>query len=200
MPAKRWVAVAVSSLLLSSVLLSQSLVEIAQKERERRAALKGKKTVVVTNAALAKIKRKAAVEVAAPLPAEGARESPPAPAVVEPAPAVSVGSAGPKPPEPAAPTVAPSAAPPVPAARRELQEKWDKAKEYVELLTMKMGALYQEFNALRDPHAIEAVRKTISETYARLQTAQEEETKARLEFERSLGEEKKGSTPPLWIR
>jgi hypothetical protein len=191
MPAKRWAAVAVSSLLLSSVLLSQSLVEIAQKERERRAALKGKKTVVVTNAELAKVKRKSAVEVAA---------LPPAATLQKPAPAAPPDSAGPEPPEPPVSTVAPPSAPPVPAARQELQERWDKAKEYVELLTMKMGALYQEFNALRDPYAQEAVRKTISETYAKLQTAQEEEIKARLEFEKFIGEAKKKSTPSLWIK
>mgnify|MGYP001133368712 CR=1 FL=1 len=88
----------------------------------------------------------------------------------------------------------------VPPQLRELQERWDKAKEYVELLTLKMGALWQEFNGLRDPQAKEAVRQSISETYAKLSTAQEEETRARLEFERSLGETKKESTPQLWIR
>jgi len=191
MPAKRWAAVTVASLLLSSVLLSQSLVEIAQKERERRAALKGKKTVVVTNAELAKVKRKSAVEVAAPPPAAAPQES---------APAAAPGSAGPQAPESTASTVAPPSAPPVPAARQELQERWNKAKEYVELLTMKMGALYQEFNGLGDPHAKEAMRQTISETYAKLQTAQEEETRARQEFEKSLGEAKKESTPSIWVR
>jgi hypothetical protein len=63
-----------------------------------------------------------------------------------------------------------------------------------------MGALWQEFNGLRDPHAKDAVRQSISETYAKLHTAQEEETKARLEFERYLGEAKKESTPQLWVK
>jgi hypothetical protein len=191
MPAKRWAAVTVVSLLLSSILLSQSLTEIAQKERERRAALKGKKVVVVTNAELEKVKRKAAVEV---LPA------PPAAARQESAPAEPPASAGPKPMEPPGPTGSAPEPIPVRTTTQELQERWDKAKEYVELLTLKMGALWQQLNGLRDPHATEAVRQSISETYAKLHTAQEEETKARLEFEKSLGEAKKESAPQLWIK
>lgn len=188
-------AAAVGFFLLSSVLFSQSLVEIAQKERERRAALNGKKAVVVTNADLAKAKRKPAVEVparpsaspAVPASEESAPTEPPAPADVK---------------SEAAPALPPSPPPAelMSATLKDLQERWDKAKEYVELLTLKMGALWQEYNGLRDPGAKEAVRQSISETYAKLQTAQEVETKARLEFEKLLGESKKESTPPIWVR
>jgi hypothetical protein len=191
MPAKRWAAAAVSCLLLSSILLSQSLVEIAQKEKERRAALKGKKTVVVTNADLAKVKRKPAVESPAPPPAEASKESAPVPP-----PAATEPKSG-EPPVSASPPPAPA---PLPAGVQELQERWNKAKEYVELLTLKMGALWQEFNGLRDPNAKEGVRQAITETYAKLQTAQEEETKARQEFEKALGDAKKGSAPSIWVK
>ena len=191
MPAKRWAAVGVASLLLSSTLLSQSLVEIARKERERRAALQGQKAVVVTNAELNKVKRKPAVEVPAPPPAAAA-EKPAAPA--------PAGSAGTNPTAPTTSTGSPPPAVSFPPDVRELQEKWDKAKEYVELLTLKMGALWQELNGLRDPNAKEAVRQTISETYVKLQTAQEDETRARREFEKALGESKKEPAPSLWIK
>jgi hypothetical protein len=198
MPAKRWVALTVAPLLLSSMLLSQSLAEIAQKERERRAALKGQKVVVVTNAELGKVKRKPAVDVGEAPPAAPAAR--PSTAESEQAALTETPAAAAKPPE--TPTTA--GAPPGPAAVPQnlqvLQERWDKSKEYVELLTLKMSALWQEFNGLRDPHAQDAVRQSISETYAKLHTAQEEETKARLEFERSLGEAKKESTPQLWIK
>ena len=56
MPARRWAAAIISLLLLNSMLQSQSLAEIASKERERRAALKGKPAVVVTNAELGMVK------------------------------------------------------------------------------------------------------------------------------------------------
>jgi hypothetical protein len=194
MTAKRWIGVAVSFLLLSSFLLSQSLVEIAQKEKERRAALKGKKTVVVTNADLAKVRRKPAVESAASPPAEAPKESVPVAPPAPPAPAE------PKPAEPPVSDGSPPAPVPLPAGVQELQERWNKAKEYVELLTLKMGALWQEFNGVRDPIAKEGVRQAITETYAKLQTAQEEETKARQEFEKALGDAKKESAPSIWVR
>ena len=53
-------------LLLVSFLSSQSVTELSKKEKERRAAVKGKPASVVTNADLAKVKRKPAVEVAEP--------------------------------------------------------------------------------------------------------------------------------------
>ncbi len=201
MPAKRWAAAAAGVLLLGSTVFSQSLAEVAQKERARRAALKTKKVVVVTNADLAKAKRKAALEVlpapAAPAPAEPASVVPSAEKAAE---AAAPASAETKPQEAPSPAQAQPPADPAPANLKELQEKWDKAKEYVELLTLKMGALWQEFNGLRDPNAKEAVRLTISETYAKLQTAQEEEAKARQRFEKALGESKKESAPSLWVR
>jgi len=46
-----------------ALLSAQSLVELAKKEKERRAKLKKKSSVVVTNADLARIKKKPAVEV-----------------------------------------------------------------------------------------------------------------------------------------
>ena len=208
MSAKRRVAAAAVVILLGSFTVSfalpQSLAEIAQKEKERRAAHKGKKAVVVTNADLAKGERKPAVEgpVTSPAasPVGAAKGSPPASAGGGPQEASSPPAATP----PEAAASAPPAGLTAPAAisptTQELQDKWNKAKEYVELLTLKMGALWQQFNGITDPHAKEGMRQTISETYAKLATAQEEETKARLEFEKSLGEAKKGSTPQIWIK
>jgi hypothetical protein len=154
---------------------------------------------VVTNAELGKVKRKPAVDVreeprAAPAASASAAE-PGKAASAEPPAAEAA-----KPPETPAAAGSPPGPAAVPATLKELQERWDKSKEYVELLTLKMGALWQQFNGLTDPHAKEGVRQTISETYAKLQTAQEEETKARQEFEKALGETKKESTPQLWVK
>jgi hypothetical protein len=174
MAAKTLAIAVLTPLLLSSFLLSQSLTEIAKKERERRASLKGKKVTVVTNADLAKLKKKPALEI------------PPAPA------------------EPTPQATAPSTPPPAgdrnPTMLQEHQQRWDKAKEYVELLTLKMGALWQEFNGLRDAKSKEAVQQAIGETFAKLQTAQEEEARARQEFEKFLGETKKESATTIWFK
>ena len=53
-------------LLIVSFLHSQSVVELAKKEKERRAALKGKKSPVITNIDLLKVKKKPAVEIVDP--------------------------------------------------------------------------------------------------------------------------------------
>ena len=192
MPAKRLAALILTPLLLSSFLLSQSLAEIAQKERERRASMKGKKVVVITNADLARLKKKPALEVPA---------APPAPTLEEKAAAVPPAPPGQQPQDTPAPTTpAAPAKDSRPATLQELQQKLDKAKEYVELLTLKMGALWQELNGLRDAQAKEAVQQAIGETFVKLQTAQEEETRARQALEKFLADTRKESKPSIWIK
>jgi len=175
---------------LGSIVFSQTLAEIAQKERERRASLKGKKSVVGTNADLAKMKKKPALEIP---PTEAARE------------ATRPEAQGTTPPEtPPTETPAATAEPLTESAARatlrDLQDRWEKAKEYVELLTLKMGALWQEFYAMDNMTTREALQLSISETFVKLEKAQEEETTARQELEKFLGGQKRESTPSLWIR
>ncbi|MDH7512684.1 MAG: hypothetical protein QHH14_07045 [Clostridiales bacterium] len=176
--------------LAGSLLFSQTLAEIAKKERERRESLKGKKAVVVTNADLAKLKKKPALEM------------PPAPPHQE-LPGEQTAMATLSPVEEAA---GPSE-PPGPPQREEseatlknLQAKWEKATEYVELLTLKMSALWQQFYALDNLSSKEAVQQAIAETFIKLQDAQAEETRVRQELEKLLGQIKKDSAPSLWIR
>ncbi len=188
---------------LVSVCLSlgfgQTLAEIAKKERERRESLKGKKGIVVTNAELAKLKKKPALEI----PSGESQAEPEQPPV-----AASSNPTSPETlllPEAGEPATLP---PPAESASQSstdanliaLQERWEKAKEYVELLTLKMGALWQQFSNVDNPGAKEAIQLAISETFIKLQNAQEEEDKARQELERYLGQVKKESTPSLWIR
>jgi hypothetical protein len=190
MSAKRAISLLCLPVLLSSFLFSQSLAEIAKKERERRASLKGKKAVVVTNADLAKLKKKPALEVpAAPMATESEET---------------------KPAEPAAPAAAESPNLPLPggqpvqsaaqASLADLQARWEKAREYVELLTLKMGALWQEFYSLDGMTSREAIQLAISETFIKLEKAQEDEAKARGELEAFINQQKKESTPSIWIR
>ncbi len=64
MGTKKLLAALFLPLLLVSFLQSQSLAELAKKEKERRAALKGKHAAVVTTKDLAKSTRRPAVEAA----------------------------------------------------------------------------------------------------------------------------------------
>lgn len=52
--------------LLVSFLQSQSLVDIAKKEKERRESLKGRKAIVVTNEDIANIKKTPAIQLREP--------------------------------------------------------------------------------------------------------------------------------------
>ena len=190
MSAKRICALAFLISTLSSLLFPQTLAEIAQKERERRAALKGKKVTVITNADLAKLKKKPALETPPAPPALVTEEvvapeaAPPATAELQEQPAA----------------ILPAAGNPVPPDLKTLQERWDKAKEYVELLTLKMGALWQQFYGLEDMTTKDAVQQSIAETFIKLQKAQEEETQARQDLEKFLGQQKKEAAPSIWIR
>lgn len=190
MSAKRLFTAGLFLALLASFLHPQSLAEIAKKERERRAKLKTKAAVVVTNADLAKMKKKPALEVppAPPEPVLETGEIPQAQSA-----AANEGQ------EPAG-TASSSEENAPPPDLQALQEKWEKAREYVELLTLKMSALWQQFYGLVDAGAKEAVQKDIGETFIKLQKAQEDETQARLELEKFLQQQKSESAAEIWIR
>jgi len=190
MSAKRPLAHAFLKVILVSWLFPQTLAEVAQKERERRAQLKGKKAVVITNADLSKLKKKPALETPA---------GPPAP---EAEPIVAPEMKLPDQVGPSEPPAAEASPAPEPAAPdlKTLQERLDKAQEYVELLTLKMGALWQQFYSQEDMTTKDAVQQSIAETYIKLQKAQEEEIQARRDLERHLGEQRKKSGSSVWIR
>lgn len=190
MSAKKIISILCLPVFLSSFALSQTLAEIAQKERERRASLKGKKATVVTNADLAKLKKRPAVEVPAaqsPTETEGAEAPEQEPSTLPESPSLPLRSAPPD-----------ESATQIPLA--ELQARWEKAREYVELLTLKMGALWQEFYSLDDMTSREAIQLAISETFIKLEKAQEDEVKAQRELETFINQQKKESTPSIWIR
>jgi hypothetical protein len=63
-------------LVLSTLLVSQSLVDVAKKEKERREKLKGKTVKVVTNADLKSVRKTAAVTTQTAPPAEAAAAEP----------------------------------------------------------------------------------------------------------------------------
>jgi len=175
---------------MSSFLFPQTLAEIAQKERERRAALKGKKAAVITNATLAKLKKKPALETP---------PAPPAPVTEQVIPSEGTPTTTAEVQEPPA-SALPPADKPAPADLKAQQERWEKAKEYVELLTLKMGSLWQQFYGLEDMTTKDAIQRSIAETFIKLQSAQEEETLARQDLEKSLGQQKRNPDSSIWIR
>lgn len=172
-------------LVLVSFLSAQSVAELAKKEKERRAAVKGRKTAVVTNSDLARIKKKPAISGGAGeiVPVEEGNQA------AEGQPPAKEGQAEEAPPEVQAETP-PTAEEGIPghrmeiAARKaEIEDKALKAAEMVELLTTKMNALWQEFYNISDTRVRDQLEKTISETYAKLQRAQTEADKAQAELD-----------------
>ncbi|MBS3819504.1 hypothetical protein KGY73_08395 [bacterium] len=159
----------------SSLLFSQNVVELSKKEKERRAKLKGKKSVEITNADLKKARLHAAVSIPQ---AKGKKKMKPKPR--------PKASAPQSPPEPSKKTTSPS-----PSSSSEenldkkgsddqngtLKEKWEKAKEYVELLSLKLRALWQKFYSMDEMNSRAKIKKDISETHLRLKKAQQKAQK-----------------------
>jgi len=173
-------------LLLLSFLFSQSLVEVAKKEKERRDSLKAKKAVVITNADLVKLKKKPSltiIETGGPeTSAEAEPEAVPE-AYQEVAPRVE---RAPETEEALARSKKSSD-----EQRAELEEKWNKAKEYVDLLETKMNGLWQKFYALDDMISRDSIQQEISDTYVKLLKAQESEAKAREEVEKFVASQRR---------
>jgi len=166
-------------LFLTSVLSSQSLVDLAKKEKERREKLKGQKKIVVTNADLSNIKRGPALTTS--------RQ----PGDTE-ASATAGGSSDLSSMDKADPSQARSRTPGATGADRaepgqdtadELEQKWKNAREQVGLLTTRMNGLWQEFYSMDDMSSRETIQRQISETSLRLQKAKEDEARARKEFQ-----------------
>ncbi|MBN1939347.1 MAG: hypothetical protein JW843_07165 [Candidatus Aminicenantes bacterium] len=179
----RRLVAAVLSLGLAVCLSGQDLAGAAKKEKERREKLKNKAATVVTNSDLAKIKKKAAVENAAQprtemqtegqAPPDGEEGSPPEPAKKP----TAVGA------EPGKGLRVAEAEADAEIRRAELQEKFDRAKERVEFLTLKMRALQQQFFSFNTMQSKEQVQKEIVETNLKLQAATAEEAALKKEFD-----------------
>jgi len=167
-------------LFLTSVLSSQSLVELAKKEKERREKLKGQKKTVVTNADLSNIKRGPALTTSRPADTigssvEGSSSELSAQDKAEPSGArTSSRSTSDK---------GAARAEPQENSPAELEKKWKSTREQVGLLTTRMNGLWQEFYSMDDMSSREKIQREISETSLRLQKAKEEEARARKEYQ-----------------
>jgi len=168
-------------LFLASVLSSQSLVELAKKEKERREKLKDQTKTVVTNADLANIKRGPALTTSrqpeATEDSSMAETSSDLSALDKAEPSSSKSRS----------SDARSAdrAEPQENATDELEQKWNNAREQVGLLTTRMNGLWQEFYSMDDMSSREKIQRDISETSLRLQKAKEDEARARKEYQQA---------------
>lgn len=172
MELKKIVTAVTLPLLLCSFLFSQSLAELAKKEKERREKLKGKKSVVVTNADLARLKKKASLIVPQSIEIRGER----------------AGVSGSE--RKSLPRESPSLETKESDKREFLttdsdpEERWMRAKEQVELLILKINALWQEFYSLDDATSQESIQRKIDEASLNLQKARQDEEKLKKELER----------------
>ncbi|MGB9836359.1 MAG: hypothetical protein ACPLRX_06440 [Candidatus Saccharicenans sp.] len=191
--------------LTSLIAQEQNLAELARKERERRQNLKSEKVKLITNKDLENLKKTPAlimkeqeVQTSSDNAPEGAAQSSSAPSVVH---RVTVESpAG----APASSSSGVSAGQPGSSTSDQgsstLETAWKKAQEYVELLTLKMNALWQEFYSLDDMTSRDHIQRQISETYEKLIKAQEEEARLRAEYEKQINQKKSEGANPIWIK
>ncbi len=166
------------SLTCSILLSSQSLVDVAKKEKERRAKLKGKKSIVITNSTLEKNKIEPAISVQT-------LKSP-----VQEIPSVSR-----IPDKRALDNVSIQAPSETDQASffdiENLANKWKEANEYVALLTLKMNALWQEFYSMDDMTPRDHIQRQISETYLKLQKAQNDAEQLKNELDEARRKNRK---------
>jgi len=170
MALKKIASITIIPLLLATFLSSQSLVELAKKEKERRAKLKEKSAKIITNADLTRLRKKPAVTVSGIRPTEAERISAPTPAKSSPSTTTSDSldkkEAGKE------------------MTLPEAEQKWQKAKEYVDLLTLKINGLWQKFYSFRDWTLRDSIQRDMNETFLKLQKAKADAAKAKQELDK----------------
>jgi hypothetical protein len=177
----RRTTISILLLLTCSFFLSaQSLVDVAKKEKERRAKLKGKKSIVVTNSVLKKKKIEPAISVQT-------LESP-----IQEIPSLSQ-----IPNQRSLDNISDQAATEKDQTSffdvKNLEDKRKEANEHVALLTLKMNALWQEFYSMDDMTPRDHIQRQISETYLQLQKAQNDLESAKKELEEARTKSRKAN-------
>lgn len=205
------ISVFAAFLFLASLLFSQSVTDLAKKEKERRAAVKGRPASVITNEDLAKLKKKPAVQVAEEARAAEAETVQAEAAAEEQAGAVRTPPAGAEQAAQAQETAARQQQQEQPAQPllseqefkaklAELSGNLDRAQERFDLLTLKMNALWMEFNNMDDMKSRELLQRQIGETYDKLTQAQLDVARAQSELDDFLAKARREGVPQIWIR
>jgi hypothetical protein len=182
--------------LLAGYLQSQSVAELAQKEKERRESLKGKKGIVITNGVLANSKKKAAVTVQEPvgtlLQGEEAA-APPATAGEQAAGA----EAQPAQPAPEQEFISENE---FRALKSNYENAWKDSQRSVDDLTQRMNELWQSYYSMSDMTSRDLIQQRIAETYQALLKAQEDVVKYKGDFDAFIAKAVKEGVPPSWIK
>jgi hypothetical protein len=163
-------------LFLSSLLFSQSIVEVARKERERRAMLKGLKAVVVTNADLRKIRKRPALDtsrIVIPPSAATPQSLPSGVDTAEPS-----GARTPTQQQPGIDTQEPGQ-----SSVEQAEADYYKAREYTQLLTVKLKGLWLDYYNMDDMTDRNLIQKQIAETSLQIEQAQKDEAIAKKAME-----------------
>jgi len=188
-------------LLLVSFLQSQSLAELAKKEKERRAALKGKSATVITSADLAKANRRPAVESAPQEQTADPAGAKAQPGAAPPAAGQPAAAAAEKPAEETPPGETPAMSEKeFQAKQAEFVEICQQKQEMIDLLTLKLNSLYQEFYGLDNLKSREIIQIQISDTYDKLLKAETDAKKANKDLEDFVANTKREGVPDIWIR
>ncbi len=170
-------------LFLSSLLFSQTLVELAKKEKERRKNLSNQKVVLFTHSNLRNLMRRPALTISSA--AFSTEEIPPE---------VTTPPEETRPREgvPARPDIAEAQQEKdIPTKIAELEQKWNSQKEYVTLLNTRLNGLWQEYYSMDDMSDRGGIQKEIAETSQKLEQAQKDEAKMREDLEKLRGQVKK---------
>jgi len=151
---KKLITITFSLMLFVNFLCSQSLVELAKKEKERRASLKGKTAVVVTNADLRNLKKQEAVSIIEPAFDEESLSLP-----IE------------------------EIEPEDTEEQKRLEANWNRENERASLLTLRMNELQQRFFSFENLYDRAEMQREIAETFQKLQEAKQNAETAKRELD-----------------
>jgi hypothetical protein len=151
---KKIIAITFSLMLFVNFLGSQSVVELAKKEKERRAKLKGKKAVVVTNNDLWDLKKREAVSIIEPAFDEDSLSLP-----IEETEQDDT------------------------EEQARLEANWNRTNERASLLTLRMNELQQRFFSFENQYDRGEMQREIIQTFLKLQEAKRNAETAKRELD-----------------
>jgi hypothetical protein len=175
MGTNRFVAAVIIPFICVAFLSSQSLVEVAKKEKERRTKIKKKSTKVVTNSDLKKRNKRSSVKASPGRTNEAKetkQESKTSPEIKQ------------KNLQPEKDILKDES-----ANIERLELKLKKADELVELLLQNMNDLWQKYNNPGDMTPKDRVQSEIAKTYLMLQKAQQDAAKVKKEWDAAISKE-----------
>ncbi len=86
------------------------------------------------------------------------------------------------------------------AKQAELADVLEQKQDMIELLTLKLNSLYQEFHNTESIKSREIMQQQISDTYDKLLKAETDAQKAAKDLEEFTTKTKREKVPEIWIR